>query len=61
MAKDNFNDYEELLSMFEDEKKNETAKPTDEEILKSKRQKKVDDFKIDINSNSAYENPSNKG
>lgn len=61
MAKDNFNDYEELLSMFEDEKKTETAKPTDEEILKSKRQKKVDDFKIDINSNSAYENPNYKG
>ena len=64
MAKDNFNDYEELLSMFEDDKaKNETqaVEPTDEETLKNKRQKKVDDFKIDINSNSAYENPNYKG
>ena len=61
MAKDNFNDYEELLSMFEKEKKPQSVKPTDEEILKSKRQKKVDDFKIDINSNSAYENPNYKG
>ncbi len=64
MAKDNFNDYEELLSMFENEsvtKKTAPAKRTEEEILKSKRQKKVDDFKIDINSNSAYENPNYKG
>ena len=61
MAKDNFNDYEELLSMFENEKKANTSKPTDEETLKTKRQKKVDDFKIDINSNSAYENPNYKG
>lgn len=64
MAKDNLNDYEELLSMFEDEKtrkKSEPAKPADEESLKSKRQKKVDDFKIDLNSNSAYENPQYKG
>ncbi len=61
MAKDNFNDYEELLSMFENEKKTNTSKPTDEEALKTKRQKKVDDFKIDINSNSAYENPNYKG
>ena len=64
MAKDNYNDYEELLSMFEDEKSrkaSEPAKPDDEESLKSKRQKKVDDFKIDINSNSAYENPQYKG
>lgn len=61
MAKDNLNDYEELLSMFEDEKKTEIPKPTDEEALKTKRQKKVDDFKIDINSNSAYENPNYKG
>ena len=45
MAKDNFNDYEELLSMFENEKKTNTPKPTDEEALKTKRQKKVDDFK----------------
>ena len=61
MSKDNFNDYEQLLSMFEDEKEKETPEPTDEEALKSKRQKKVDDFKIDINSNSAYENPNYKG
>ena len=61
MAKDNFNDYEELLSMFEDEKKTNTPKPTDEEALKTKRQKKVDDFKIDIKSDSAYENPNYKG
>lgn len=61
MAKDNFNDYEELLSMFEDEKKTNTPKPTDEETLKAQRQKKVADFKIDINSNSAYENPNYKG
>ena len=64
MAKDNFNDYEELLSMFEKEppkKTTQPTKPTEEEILKSKRQKKVDDFKIDINSNSAYENPNYKG
>ncbi len=61
MAKDNFNDYEELLSMFEDKKEAEAPKPTDEEALKTKRQKKVDDFKIDINSNSAYENPNYKG
>ncbi|MBQ7114857.1 MAG: endolytic transglycosylase MltG [Clostridia bacterium] len=61
MAKDNFNDYEELLSMFEDERKADSPKPTDEEALKTKRQKKVDDFKIDINSNSAYENPNYKG
>lgn len=61
MAKDNLNDYEELLSMFEDRKETEPVKPTDEEALKSKRQKKVDDFKIDINSNSAYDNPNYKG
>lgn len=61
MSKDNFNDYEQLLSMFEDEKEKGTPEPTDEEALKSKRQKKVDDFKIDINSNSAYENPNYKG
>ena len=61
MAKDNFNDYEELLSMFENEKKTNTPKPTDEEALKTKRQKKVDDFKIDIKSDSAYENPNYKG
>ena len=63
MAKDNYNDYEELLSMFENEpaKKPQPAKPTVEEELKTKRQKKVDDFKIDINSNSAYENPNYKG
>lgn len=64
MARDNMNDYEELLSMFEDDSEKRTktpAKPTDEEIVKSKRQKKVDDFKIDINSNSAYENPNYKG
>lgn len=64
MAKDNFNDYEELLSMFEDKPEKKTAgtvKATDEEALRTKRQKKVDDFKIDINSNSAYENPNYKG
>ncbi len=64
MAKENFNDYEELLSMFEKEpakKATQPAKPTTEEELKNKRQKKVDDFKIDINSNSAYENPNYKG
>lgn len=61
MAKDNFNDYEELLSMFENEKKTNTPKPTDEETLKAQRQKKIADFKIDINSNSAYENPNYKG
>lgn len=61
MAKDNFNDYEELLSMFEDEKKKTASQPTDEDVLKSKRQKKVDDFKIDIKSDSAYENPNYKG
>ena len=45
MAKDNFNDYEELLSMFEKDsakKENQPAKATDEDELKSKRQKKVD-------------------
>ena len=36
--------------MFENEKKTNTSKPTDEEALKTKRQKKVDNFKIDINS-----------
>ena len=64
MAKDNYNDYEELLSMFENEptkKITQPAKSTDEDALKSRRQKKVDDFKIDINSNSAYENPNYKG
>lgn len=61
MAKDNFNDYEELLSMFEDKKETDTVKPADEETLKTKRQKKVDDFKININSNSSYENPNYKG
>lgn len=61
MAKDNFKDYEELLSAFEDREQKETPKPTDEEALKTKRQKKIDDFKIDINSNSAYENPNYKG
>ncbi len=63
MSRDNLNDYEELLSMFEDESAKKTAPPTpsDEEALKSKRQKKVDDFKIDINSNSTYENPNYKG
>ena len=61
MANDNFKDYEELLSAFEDEQDKRASNPTDEEALKSKRQKKVDDFKIDINSNSAYENPNYKG
>lgn len=64
MAKDNYNDYEELLSMFEkkpDNKATKSAKPAAEDELKSKRQKKVDDFKININSNSAYENPNYKG
>ena len=61
MAKDNLNDYEELLSMFEDERKADSPKPTEEEAIKTKRQKKIDDFKIDINSNSAYENPNYKG
>ena len=64
MAKDNLNDYEELLSMFENdnaENKNVSSKLADEDALKSKRQKKVDDFKIDINSDSAYENPNYKG
>ncbi len=64
MAKDNFNDYEELLSMFEKDstkKAPQAAKHTDEAALKDKRQKKVDDFKININSNSAYENPNYKG
>ena len=61
MAKDNLNDYEELLSMFENEKKNNAPKRTDEEALKTQRQKKVDDFKININSNSGYENPNYKG
>lgn len=61
MAKDNLNDYEELLSMFEDERKADSPKPTDEDAIKTKRQKKIDDFKIDINSNSAYENPNYKG
>ncbi len=64
MSKDNLNDYEELLSMFEKEsakKENASVKPTDEEALKTKRQQKVNDFKIDINSNSAYENPNYKG
>ena len=54
MAKDNFNDYEELLSMFEDEKKTNTPKPTDEEALKTKRQKKVDDFKFIGEAFSTY-------
>ena len=40
MAKDNLNDYEELLSMFEDKKETDTVKPADEETLKTKRQKK---------------------
>ncbi len=64
MSRDNLNDYEELLSMFEDDSAKKKATPSnlsDEEALKSKRQKKVDDFKIDINSNSAYENPNYKG
>ncbi len=64
MSKDNYNDYEELLSMFEKDsakKENQPAKATDEDALKSKRQKKVEDFKININSNSAYENPNYKG
>jgi len=64
VAKDNYNDYEELLSRFESESAKNKAQPvktTDEETLKSKRQKKVDDFKININSNSAYENPNYKG
>lgn len=61
VANDNFKDYEELLSAFEDEQDKRASNPTDEEALKSKRQKKVDDFKIDINSNSAYENPNYKG
>ncbi len=63
MSKDNYKDYEELLSMFDDGSKIESSssKPTDEELLKSKRQKKVDDFKIDINSNTSYENPGYKG
>lgn len=62
MAKDNLNDYEELLSMFEDEKtRKKPATPTTDEEIKNKRQKKIDDFKIDINSNSAYENPNYKG
>lgn len=64
MSKDSWNDYEELLSMFEDDKtisESPSVKPSDEAGLKSKRQKKVDDFKIDINSDSAYENPNYKG
>ena len=61
MANDNFKDYEELLSAFEDKPVKKTPEPTDEEALKSRRQKKIDDFKIDINSNSAYENPNYKG
>ncbi len=63
MAKDNLNNYEELLSMFEDENaENKTdSSRLSEDNLKSKRQKKIDDFKIDINSNSAYENPNYKG
>ncbi len=64
MSKDNFNDYEELLSLFEEEKaENKTVpvKASTEDELKSKRQKKVDDFKININSNSTYENPNYKG
>ncbi len=64
MSRDNLSDYEELLSMFEDEsvkKKPDSSNLSDEDALKSKRQKKVDDFKIDINSNSAYENPNYKG
>ncbi len=64
MSKDNYNDYEELLSMFEkdsEKKENQPAKATDEDVFKSKRQKKVEDFKININSNSAYENPNYKG
>lgn len=63
MAKDNFSDYEELLSMFEDDsvKEPRTTNPTNDEDLKSKRKKKVDDFKIDMNSNNGYENPGYKG
>lgn len=61
MANDNFKDYEELLSVFEDSQKKKASDPTNEEALKSKRQKKIDDFKIDITSNSAYENPNYKG
>ena len=63
VSRDNLDDYEELLSMFEDEKtrKESPSVKADEEALKSKRQKKVDDFKIDINSDSTYENPAYKG
>ncbi len=64
MSKDNLNDYEELLSMYENEnseKKTAHSETSDEDALKSKRQKKVDDFKININSNSTYENPNYKG
>lgn len=63
MANDKFSDYEDLLSMFEDksEKTPEAAEPTVEEDLKTKRKKKVEDFKIDVNSNSGSEKPGYKG
>lgn len=75
MSRDNLSDYEELLSMFEsdDRKKDVTAensgiqkKPKDDlaadvERSKNARRQKVENFNIDINSNSSYENPSYKG
>ncbi len=63
MSNDKYKDYEELLSMFEDDAKDKSAALNDtaEVDLKSKRQKKVDDFKVNINSNNTYENPNYKG
>ena len=69
MARDEFKDYDELLSKFEDDStakktnKNTEKKPlnTQVEQTKSERQKKIDSFKVNINSDSSEKPARNPG
>ncbi len=69
MARDEFKDYDELLSVFEDDSTAKKTKKDDEkqsfdtrvEKTQSERQKKIDSFKVNINSDSAEKPARNPG
>ncbi len=69
MARDEFNDYEELLRKFENESTAEKTKKNSEsaslknqvEQSQTERQKKIDSFKVDINKDSQERTARNPG
>lgn len=64
MSRDEYSDYEELLNMYGDSnsaKKKKSDLESEIERSQSERRKKVDDFKIDISSDTSREKPSYKG